>query len=401
MRSPSRWATIAGVTEIRVLSDESQYRAHNTLFRRAMHWGPPTDEQWKVTLPSYEPGRVHAAFEGDEMIGTTQSYGGSMVVPGGAVVPHSAVSRVGVRADYTRRGVLSALMREQLSTLPDPVATLRASEGRIYGRFGYGLAGRVRFLRVDARRAVIPGGPTGRVRMVDLDTADKLLPELHTAFGLGRPGQISRWPGWWAKALDRKSDGDNIVTVVHSGPDGDDGYVSYKASSDTDFKHTLQVVDFAWANADAWRDLWIYLTRLDLIGTVEVDAALDDPLTWLFDDPRAVHTKDVFDQVWLRLVDVPRMLAARTYGVAEPVVLEVHDRLLPANTGCYRVSADGAERVEARPDITIPVDLLGAVYFGDTRFSDLAAVRRIEGARFGDADALFASPVAPLCSTFF
>ncbi|RDI21610.1 GNAT family N-acetyltransferase [Lentzea flaviverrucosa] len=389
------------MTEIRVLTDEAQYRAHNTLFRRAMHWGPPTDEQWPATLPSYEPGRVLAAFEGDEMVGTTQSFACAMVVPGGAVVPHAAVSRVGVRPDYTRRGVLSGLMREQLSTLSEPVATLRASEGRIYGRFGYGLAGRVRFLRIDARKAVIPGSPAGQVRMVDPDTSDELLPELHARFGLDRPGQISRWPGWWARALDRKTEAENRVMVVHSGPDGDDGYVCYKVSEDKDFKHHMEVQDFAWANADAWRDLWIYLTRLDLVDTIEVDAALDDPLHWLFEDPRVVYTKDVYDQIWLRLVDVPRMLAARTYGTAGPVVIEVRDRLLPANDGCYRVSPDGAERVEAKPDITIPVDLLGAVYLGDTKFSDLAAARRIEGSRFAEADALFAGPVAPLCSTFF
>ncbi|MFD4637184.1 GNAT family N-acetyltransferase [Lentzea sp. NPDC058436] len=389
------------MTEIRVLSDEAQYRAHSTLFRRAMHWGPPTDEQWPVVLPSYEPGRVLAAYEGDEMVGTTQSFGGTMRVPGGAVVPHSAVSRVGVRADYTRRGVLSALMREQLSTTSEPVATLRASEGRIYGRFGYGLAGRVRFLRIDAKRAVIPGAPVGRVRMVDPDTSDKLLPELHTAFGLDRPGEISRWPGWWARAQDRKTSAENLVTVVHSGPDGDDGYVCYKVSEDKDFKHTMDIEDFAWANADAWRDLWIYLTRLDLIDTINVDAALDDPLSWLFEDPRVVYTKDVYDQIWLRLVDVPRMLAARTYSGTESVVIEVRDALLPANDGSYRISPDGAERVDAPADITIPVDLLGAVYLGDTRFSDLAAARRIEGSRFAEADALFAGPVAPLCSTFF
>jgi predicted acetyltransferase len=389
------------VTEIRVLTDEAQYRAHSTLFRRAMHWGPPTDEQWPVVLPSYEPGRVLAAFEGDEMVGSTQSFAGSMVVPGGAVVPHSAISRVGVRADHTRRGVLSALMREQLSTLPDPVATLRASEGRIYGRFGYGLAGRVRFLEIDARKAVIPGSPAGRVRMVDPEAADKLLPELHDAFGLDRPGEISRWPGWWARARDRKTEADNMVVVVHSGPDGDDGFVCYKVSEDKDFKHTMEVQDFAWANADAWRDLWIYLTRLDLIDQINVDAALDDPLSWLFEDPRVVYTKDVYDQIWLRLVDVPRMLAARTYGQAGPVVLEVKDTLLPANSGRYRVSPEGAERVDAPADITIPVDLLGAVYLGDTKFSDLAATKRIEGSRFAEADALFAGPVAPLCSTFF
>jgi predicted acetyltransferase len=389
------------VTEIRLLTDEAQFRTHSTVFRRAMHWAPPSDEQWPVVLPSYETGRVHAAFDGDEMVGTTQSFGSSLVVPGGAVVPHAAVSRVGVRADYTRRGVLTALMREQLSTLPDPVATLRASEGRIYGRFGYGLAGRVREVEIDSKRAVIHGAMTGRVRMLDQDTADALLPELHNTIGLTRPGHISRWPGWWARARDRKTSAENSVTVVHSGPDGDDGFLTYVVKEEKEFKHRMSIEDFVAANADAWRDLWTYVTRLDLVDHVEGEVALDDPITWLFDDPRVVYTKDVFDEVWLRLVDVPRMLSARTYGPADPVVIEVQDRLLPANDGCYRVSPDGAERTDAAPDVTIPVDLLGACYFGDTTFSQLAATNRIIGTKLAAADALFASARAPYCGTFF
>jgi predicted acetyltransferase len=389
------------VTEIRVLTDEAQFRAHTTVFRRAMHWGPPKDDDWKVVLPSYESGRVLAAFDGDEMIGTTQSFGSSLVVPGGAVVPHSAISRVGVRADHTRRGVLTALMREQLSTLPDPVASLRASEGRIYARFGYGVASRWRTVEIDTKRAVIAGEMSGRVRMLDQDTADKLLPELHDSLGLTKPGQIRRWTGWWVRARDRKSEAENSVTVVHSGPDGDDGFMTYKVNTDKDFKHHTEIVDFVCANDDAWRDLWIYVSRLDLVDDVVADVALDDPVSWLFEDPRVVRTKDVFDEVWLRLVDVPRMLAARTYGSAEPVVIEVRDRLLPANDGRYRVSPDGVERVEDQPDVTIPVDLLGAVYFGDTTFSQLSATKRIEGTRLADADALFAVPRKPFCGTFF
>ncbi|MEV6237317.1 GNAT family N-acetyltransferase [Lentzea sp. NPDC051838] len=389
------------MTEIRVLSDEAQFRAHLAVFRRAMHWPPPNDEQWQIAQLSYEPGRVLAAFDGDEMIGTTLSFGSSLVVPGGAVVPHSAISRVGVRADYTRRGVLTSLMRAQLEQLPDPVATLRASEGRIYGRFGYGLAGRWRTVEIDAKRAVVAGEMTGRVRMIDADTADKLLPELHAAVGLTRPGQIGRWVGWWARNRDRKTDAENSVAVVHSGPDGDDGFMVYKVSEVKDFKHKMSIEDMVWANDDAWRDLWIYASRLDLVDKIERDLALDEPVSLLFDDPRVVYTEDVNDEIWLRLVDVERMLQARTYGVADPVVIEVQDRLLPANDGRYRVSSQGVERVNAQADITITVDLLGAVYFGDTTFSQLAATKRIVGARFGEADALFAVPQKPFCGTFF
>jgi predicted acetyltransferase len=237
--------------------------------------------------------------------------------------------------------------------------------------------------------------------MIDADAADKLLPELHEAIGLKRPGQISRWAGWWARARDRRGGAENSVTVIHSGPGGDDGFLTYKVSELKDHQYRMSIQDFVCAGEDAWRDLWIYASRLDLVSTIEHDVALDDPLSWLVEDPRVVRTKDVFDEIWLRLVDVPRMLSARTYGTAEPVVIEVRDRLLPANDGRYRVSPDGAERTDAPADLTVPVDLLGAVYFGDTTFSQLAAAKRIEGTRLADADALFAVDRKPYCGTFF
>ena len=79
--------------------------------------------------------------------------------------------------------------------------------------------------------------------------------------------------------------------------------------------------------------------------------ALDEPVSWLFEDPRVVNTTEVFDEIWLRLVDVPRMLQARTYGVADPVVIEVRDKLLPANDGRYRVSPQIAAALKAVPGV--------------------------------------------------
>ena len=51
------------------------------------------------------------------LVGTSMSYPSQTAVPGGAVLPLGAVTRVGVRADHTRRGVATALMRAQLDDL--------------------------------------------------------------------------------------------------------------------------------------------------------------------------------------------------------------------------------------------------------------------------------------------
>jgi hypothetical protein len=55
-------------------------------------------------------------------------------------------------------------------------------------------------------------------------------------------------------------------------------------------------------------------------------------------------SSELDEDPWLRIVDVPAALAARGYGAADPIVVEIRDRLLPANSGRYRISPQGMER---------------------------------------------------------
>jgi Predicted acetyltransferase involved in intracellular survival and related acetyltransferases len=89
---------------------------------------------------------MHAAFEGDRIVGAAGAFSYRMSVPGGADVGAAGVTVVGVLPTHRRRGILSQLMRAQLSDAHargEETAYLWASEGTIYGRFGYGLASRV------------------------------------------------------------------------------------------------------------------------------------------------------------------------------------------------------------------------------------------------------------------
>ncbi|GLZ31640.1 UPF0256 protein [Lentzea sp. NBRC 105346] len=387
------------MTEIRVL-DETQYRAHHTLFRGTLHYAPAPDELWEVVRKSYEPGRALGAFADGDLVGAVQTFPSSLVVPGGAVVPHAAVSRVGVRADHTRRGVLSALKRAQLEGLSEPVATLRASEGLIYGRYGYGVATRGRTVRIQRARASVPGDPVGRVRLIDRDGAAKLLPEIYDRIGLTRPGAIGRWAGWWEMNIRGAKPDEQFAYAVHSGPDGDDGFVIYKVEHKENSK-LLQVYDLIAPTSGAWADLWRFLVGVDLVDEIEAWLRpLDEPLEFLFAEPRTARTTEVEDETWLRLVDVPRMLAERTYGDGDPVVLGVTDRLIPANAGSYLITPDGATRTDLSPDIELTVDLLGAAYLGGVTFTQLAAANRISGAT-ANADRLFAISQSPWCGTYF
>src|ERR1022692_4568174 len=90
-----------------------------------------------------EPERTLVAFDGDRAVGTTLAFSFGLTVPGGDIVGAAGISGVAVLPSHRRRGILSSLMRRQLTDIAagsEPVAALFASESAIYGRYGYGSA---------------------------------------------------------------------------------------------------------------------------------------------------------------------------------------------------------------------------------------------------------------------
>lgn len=398
--------------DIRVL-DDSQFRTAHTLFRGTLHHPPAPDDRWPAVRETFEPDRSLGAFADGEMIGTVQSFSSRLAVPGGAVLPHAAVSRVGVRADWTRRGVLTALQRAQLRAMRaagDVVSSLRASETVIYGRYGYGVATRFRYLDIDRRRAAPRSRPVGRVRFVEGEEGERIVRELFDELALRRAGTISRWPGWWTVNA-RIGSEEYVKTAVRSSGTSDyDGYVTFKVepgeNDPRQGKQTrLSVLDLWARDAEAWADLWLFVLGIDLVGEVSaVGRPLDEPVQWLLGDPRACRIPDEFDETWLRLLDVHAALTARAYREGEPVVLGVRDAYLPENSGSYRIAADGVTRVEEAAELVVDVDVLASAYLGDVSFSTLAATRRldvVEPAALARADALFAVSEVPWCGTYF
>ncbi|NIH83536.1 GNAT family N-acetyltransferase [Amycolatopsis granulosa] len=387
-----------------------EHRAAADLFRATLHGVPTTDDSWRITERMLQPGRTLGAFD-TELIGTARSFDAEMTLPGGARAGLAAVTGVGVRPDRTRRGVLTELMRTQLTDIAArglPLAALRATEGVIYHRFGYGVATRSRSYEIDRRRAVlrpeVPAG--GQVELWSLDTALKRLPALYDALPHPRPAMMTRppywWPGWERHAREATSP---VVTVVHHGSEGLDGYLIYSVER----KHwtepaTLEVISLQTATDEAFTGLWRYLLGVDLVDTIRAgERPVDEPVELLFTDIRAVRDTGGGDELWLRLVDVPAALGAREY-TGEPVVLEVADPVLAANSGRYRVSPDGVHRTDETADLRLGVDALAMIYLGTWRPSLLAGAGRIRATSASGlerADRLFTTPVPAWCGTHF
>ncbi|MFC9966867.1 GNAT family N-acetyltransferase [Nocardia ignorata] len=394
---------------VATLHTDEDLHAASAVFRAAMVGLPPSPPDSDHLS---EPGRTLGARIDGQLVGTAESYTSWLVVPGGTRVPHAAVTHVGVLPTHTRRGVLTSLLRTQLHDIADRgevVATLRASEGSIYERFGYGVASS--FATFDIRRSrarlrdTVPG--SGPVRFVEPGQAWKLFPQIYATADVSWTGAIARPEYWWT----RRELGATppLYTVTHGPAGAEDGFARYHpvdtASWFTSPERVIVVDDLVATTPQAYIGLIRHLLTVDLVDKVTIAfAPVDASLRHLFADERAVQVAAVRDETWLRLVDVAAALARRTYRDAPPVIIEVDDAILSANTGRYRVAADAVTRVDDAPDVSVDVATLGAVYLGGSTWAQLALAGRVVEHRPGSVDAadtLFATPTQPFSGTFF
>jgi len=382
---------------------EDELRGANDIFRGSLHFRPATDAFWAALKGAYLADRTFGAFDGDRQVGVSMSFPSSLAVPGGATLSAAAVTSVGVRSDYRRRGALTGMMHallEDCVARGEVLAMLYASEPVIYGRFGYGLATLSRHIVIDAEHAVLrPDLPVaGTVRLLDKDEIVPTLRAVYPTLEPTRVGTMSRPAQWWGLAYERRLVDEYLLVAAHFTPAGDvDGWITYRPadnpSSDARSSAGLHVLDIRAADQGVANDLWRHLIGVDLIGEVRAyHQAVDDPFEELFVDNYVLRSERA-DELWVRLVDLPAALAGRTYSAAEPVVIEVVDSLLPNNSGRYRIGPHGTERTSERPALTMTAEVLAKLYLGTFRASTLAGVGRItvaDPAALPAADRLFA-----------
>ena len=362
-----------------------------------------------------EPERIHGAFEGTRVVGGAGAFGFRMSVPGGASIPTAGVSVVGVLPTHRRRGVLRALMKEQLEDARargELAAYLWASEATIYGRFGYGLAARSGAISLPHERTAfaVPFEARGTACLVDLEEAARTFPPLFEQVRAQRPGLFERSTAWWEtrRLFDdpaRRQGGPKHRVLLEL--DGEPaGYAIYNVKQDWRGGSTSGVVNIVEAvapTAEAVRELWRWLLDFDWTSEFKADLLpIDHELFLLLAEPRRMEFV-ISDGVWVRLIDVGAALSARTYNDGE-IVLEVEDAFLPENAGRWRVDADGASRTDVAADLRLDVTAVGSVYLGGFTFSDLvrgSRARELTEGAAKRADALFRTDVQPWCAEIF
>jgi predicted acetyltransferase len=152
------------------------------------------------------------------------------------------------------------------------------------------------------------------------------------------------------------------------------------------------------------------LVDFDLIGTVKISTVgVDDPLLHWVGGPRTTSDVATYDSLWVRLVDLPEALQARSWSAPCDVTVEVVDRSAPWNDGCWRIRVDGAgevtvERTSTESDVRLGVDALGSAYLGGGNLVALERAGIVSERRKGAVAELWRAmrtDVAPTAAVLF
>jgi predicted acetyltransferase len=362
--------------------------------------------------------RLWAALEDGRIVGCAGAYSWETHVPGGAAVPTAGITTVGVLPTHRRRGITTQLMwrlLRQAREREEPLATLFASEGAIYGRFGFGVSSQHLDLDVLVDRArFVPGlDPYGSVRLLPRDQALPLLHPVYEQVASTRPGMVRLDRDGVDWVLEEKKDPkEGHFYAVHLDDGGrPDAYAVYRVKHEwpESLPHVELVVrDLLATHARANAAMWRYLFDVDLVSRVLAEnRPPDEPLRWQLAEPRAARAK-VFDGLYARPVDVAAALACRAYAADGRLAVGVHDPFAPENDGVYVLSVEGGvarcTRVDADPDLRCRVNALGSVLLGGTTWSVLAAAGAVEAISpraLERADAMFVTPFAAWAPWWF
>ncbi|WP_062381303.1 GNAT family N-acetyltransferase [Demequina pelophila] len=390
-------------------------------------FAPGEAEDWLAAIPFDRARAMEIADPGrgplGELAAVNSSYTFRMAVPGGEHVPVAGLTFVGVHTGHRRRGLLRAMMADHLADARrrgEVASALYAAESEIYQRFGYGLAAQQLTLRVprraDLREVAGADALTVRLERLSLERHGRVMRTVQAR--LARPGTMTLESDYalQARFCDPVSDHrDSERLRIAIVEDGDEPVAYAILRRKADFgddsmpSGKVTVQQHAALTPAATHRLWSVLADIDLMATVHAAPfAVDDALVHMLVDLRSAAPR-LRDNLWLRLVDVPAALTARSYVTPVDVVVRVEDPLFPDNAGPWRITTrDGEGHVEdahgAEPHVVIGIQELSAAYLGGASVEALASAGLVEERRPGAVRALAAAlgwVQAPVCNLFF
>jgi predicted acetyltransferase len=367
--------------------------------------------------------RTLAAIEDGRIVGTYESFAAELSLPGeGACVQANAITAVSVRPTHHRRGILTRMIRTDLEAARERgevASVLIAAEYPIYGRFGFGMATQNATYELDTSAATfVRPAPGGTIELVEPERMRELAPLIFNQMRRSRPGQLDRDASRWDVRVGLRASPWNPNAIhtrraVYSSPEGTpSGYALYRVEAD--WHHfvpngRLELLELVALTPDAYLALWRFCAEIDLVSQISADLRpLDEPLQWLLlNTRRAFRQTQRSDFLWLRPLDIARLLAERRYVAEGEITLEVDDTMsMSGGRFTLQTSAEGARcKPSTRSaDLRLGLSALGSLVLGGPHLDSLSTAGLVDELTPGSlarAAHLFAWPTSPWCSTFF
>lgn len=400
--------------ELRAVDDDEIEAFRDCMMSTFGHDAAEADPDGAERIRALNPrAQRWGVFDGGVVVATAATFDHTIGVPGGGTLTMAGLTMVSVRPTHRRRGLMRALVARHLDDARArgfPISGLWASEGAIYGRFGYGVAAFGDALAIadaHALRVRLDGEPDA-VEQLDERAARAELPAVYARATAMRPGALRRSDLWWRErrfletpfARGGASRRRHVLVRRGGAPVG---YVAYRQRPGAIggvAEGKVEIIELVGIDAHAEASLWRYVLALDLHPHVAWwNAPVDEALPWRVDDARRI-ARTPGDTLWLRIEDVAAALGARGYATDGAL------RLAVDGATWQLVARDGrghAEPTTQAAEVHVSRATLGALYLGGTPASRLARAGLVtgDGAAIARADALFASAIAPWCAEVF
>jgi predicted acetyltransferase len=399
---------------VRLLTDDELPAAAKLVGRQML--GSVTDEVADGWADLFRDQRniAHGAFAGKELVGAAAWFPTRLAFPG-EPLDAAGVTGVAVLSNHRRQGHLSRMMDTELHHAADagcPVAVLIAAEYPIYGRFGYGFATQSCSIHLDTGAARLRDEATGTITLVDPPDLRPALQQMYDARWARTPGAIQRTDGFWDHEAGLVGypgrpfePGKQRGALWHDDAGRLQGVIVYTVEEIFTANRpagVAEVPDLFGATPEAEHELWRHLLTVDWVRTAKVgNRAVDDPISFWLQDARVASFVDHSDNLWLRVLDVPRTFAARRSAVPGSAVIEVVDPAgFAAGRWLVELGPDGGSAVATSDsaDVTMSASALGATLLGGHTVTRLAHGGLVDEGRAGGIDrasALLQTTTAP------
>jgi predicted acetyltransferase len=171
---------------------------------------------------------------------------------------------------------------------------------------------------------------------------------------------------------------------------------------------TLEVIEQVSVTDTAHETMWRFLFNFDLVGKITaINRPSDDPLWWMLSDPRRLNRKS-HDALWIRLLDIPKALEARSYNADGRLKIGLVSKSQPGVAGTYVLDIDDSQasvkKTTDKPDVVMTPADLSAIYLGGMTPGPLVEAGRIDVITTGSIvklHGMFSTDSAPWCAHYF